>query len=92
MWILNLAATVAATAFGYFQSRSFVRSKLRFVDAVQTTKAPVIAGIGAGLIAAPITLFLPLVGVWTAILFGLSVGTGVAAGARDIRQRIGSGD
>ena len=89
--LIGLAATAAATGFGYFQSRYFVRTKLRFVDAVQTGKAPLIAGVGAALIAAPVVALLPLVGAGTAILFGLGVGAGVAAGARDIRQQIGSG-
>jgi hypothetical protein len=90
--LVSLAATAAATGFGYFQSRVFVRSKLRFVDAVQTMKAPIIAGVGAALVAAPVVAILPLVGAGTAVLFGLGVGTGVAAGARDIRRRVGSGE
>jgi len=90
--LIGIAATVAATAFGYFQSRYFVRTKLRFVDAVQTGKAPVIAGVGAAIVAAPVVALLPLVGAGTAILFGLGVGSGVAAGARDIRRRIGTGE
>jgi len=90
--IIGFGATVAATAVGYIQSRSFVRSKLRFVDAVQKAAAPVIAGVGAAVIAAPVVAILPVVGAGTAILFGLGVGTGVAAGARDIRRRLSSGD
>jgi len=90
--IITLAATAAATGLGYFQSRMFVRTKLRFVDAVQSAKAPVIAGVGAALVAAPVVALLPLVGAGTAILFGLGVGTGVAAGARDIRRRINGGE
>jgi hypothetical protein len=90
--LIGLAATAAATGVGFFQSRVFVRTKMRFVDAVQTTKAPLIAGVGAAIVAAPIVALLPLVGAGTAILFGLGVGTGVAAGARDIRRRISGGD
>lgn len=90
--IIGLGATVVATAVGYIQSRSFVRTKLRFVDAVQKASAPVIAGVGAAVVAAPVVAILPVVGAGTAILFGLGVGTGVAAGARDIRRRLSSGD
>lgn len=89
--LITMAAASAATGFGYFQSRYFVRTKLRFVDAVQTGKAPLIAGVGAVVVAAPIVALLPFVGAGTAILFGLGVGAGVAAGARDIRQRLGTG-
>src|SRR3954466_2808769 len=89
--LIGFAATTAATGFGYFQSRHFVKTKLRFVDAAQSSKAPVIAGAGAALVAVPVVALLPLVGVGTAILFGLGVGAGVAAGAREIRHRLGTG-
>jgi hypothetical protein len=88
--LISFGATAVATGFGYFQSRHFVRTKLRFVDAVQSGKAPLLAGVGAGLVVVPLTV-LPLIGWATAVLFGLGVGAGVAAGARDIRQRLGSG-
>lgn len=84
------AITTGAGIVGYVQSRMFVRSRLRFVDAVQSGKAPVLAGLGAAVVAAPLAV-LPFVGIGTAIVFGASVGAGVAAGARDIRRRIGSG-
>jgi len=90
--LITFAAATAATVVGYIQSRIFVRSKLRFVDAAQSPVAPVVAGIGAAIVAAPVVALLPLVGAGTAILFGLGVGTGVAAGARDIRRRISSGE
>jgi hypothetical protein len=44
----------------------------------------------AGLVAIPIVAILPMVGVGTAILFGVSVFAGVASGAREIRRRIGA--
>ena len=90
--LITFAAATAATVAGYVQSRIFVRNKLRFVDAVQSVAAPLIAGVGAAIVAAPVVALLPLVGAGTAILFGLGVGTGVAAGARDIRRRISSGE
>jgi hypothetical protein len=89
---LALAATIAATAFGYISARKFVRERLKFVDAAQTIKAPIIAGLGAWAVASLLT-FLPLIGPVTAILFGLSVAFGVRAGAKDIRteRRITAG-
>lgn len=89
--LISLAITVAATAFGYLFSRSFVTSKLRFVDAIHSFAAPVVAGLGAILVASPIVWLLPLVGEGTAILFGIGVAVGVSSGAREIRKRIGSG-
>jgi hypothetical protein len=94
MWdLLAFAASIAATAFGYITARTFVREKLRYVDAAQTRRAPVIAGVVAWAIAMPLVWVLPLVGPATALLFGVSVAIGVRSGAKDIKegQRISSG-
>ncbi len=90
--LIGFAITLVVVLLGFSQSRRFVHTRLRFVDAVQTAKAPIIAGVVAGVIALPIVSIVPLVGVGTAILFGLAVGAGVAAGARDIRKRLGAGE
>jgi hypothetical protein len=89
--IISMAIAIAVAAIGYLQAKSFVQSKLRFVDAVHHFAAPLLAGLAALLVAMPIVWLLPLVGTGTAILFGLGVGAGVSSGARDIRKRIGSG-
>lgn len=89
--LLGLIATVAVAAVGYLQSRAFVRRRLTYVDAVQNAGVPVLAGAAAWLVALPIVGLLPLVGGMTAILFGVGVGAGVAAGAKDIRRRLPSG-
>ena len=94
MWdLLAFAASIAATAFGYITARTFVREKLRYVDAAQTRRAPVIAGVVAWAIAMPLVWILPLVGPATALLFGVSVAIGVRSGAKDIKEghRISSG-
>jgi hypothetical protein len=88
---ISMAIAFAVAAFGYLQAKSFVQSKLRFVDAVHHFAAPILAAVAAILIASPVVWLLPLVGKGTAILFGLGVGAGVSSGARDIRKRIGSG-
>ena len=86
MWdLLAFAATIAATAFGYITARRFVRDRLKFVDAAQTWRAPVIAGLVAWAVATPLVWLLPLVGSGTALLFGASVAFGVRSGAKDIR-------
>lgn len=89
--IISMAIALAVAAFGYFQARSFVQSKMRFVDAVHHFAAPLLAAVAAMLIATPVVWLLPLIGKGTAILFGLGVGAGVSSGARDIRKRIGGG-
>lgn len=89
--LIGLVATVAIAVVGYFQTRAFVRRRLAYVDAVHNAAAPVLAGAGAWLVALPIVGLLPLVGGMTALLFGVGVGAGVAAGVKDIRRRLPSG-
>jgi flagellar biosynthesis protein FliR len=89
--VLGLAIAVAASMLGYWQARQFTQNKLRFVDAVHKAAAPLLAGLGAGLVATPIVWILPFVGTGTAVLFGLGVALGVSAGAKEIRKRIGAG-
>ena len=89
--LLGLASAGAASVWGYFTSRSFVRKRLRFVNGIHRAAAPWGAGVLAAIVAAPVVMLLPIVGAGTAILFGTGVGVGVAAGARDLRKRIGSG-
>ena len=85
--MLTLAAAIAALAFGYIQTRGFVRRRLAYVDAVQGVAAPILAGAAAFVVALPVVGLLPLVGGGTALLFGAGVGAGVSAGARDTRRR-----
>lgn len=82
--LISIGISLAVTAFGYAVARRYTRDRLKFVDAVQTMKAPVIAGLVGWALLMPFTL-LPFVGLGTAIVFGLSVGLGVRAGANDIR-------
>jgi hypothetical protein len=89
--MIGLAIAVAASMVGYWQARQFTQNKLRFVDGVHKMGVPLLAGLGAALIATPIVWILPLVGTGTALLFGLGVALGVSAGAKEIRKRIGTG-
>ena len=86
--LIAIAISLGVSLFGYATARRYVHDRLKYVDGVQTMKAPVIAGLIAWALFMPLT-FLPLVnilvGAGTAIVFGLSVGLGVRAGAKDIR-------
>lgn len=81
-----LLISLAAIIIGYGGARRFVRDRLRYVDGAQKGTAPIIAGIVAFLIALPVVWLLPFVGIVTAIAFAVSVATGVAVGARDIKS------
>ena len=87
--LIGFAATIALTVVGYYQARQYVERRLQYVDAVHGLRAPLLAGLAACLVAAPVVALVPIVGAGTAVLFGVGVGAGVAAGARNIRRRIG---
>jgi hypothetical protein len=81
----HLLITLAAGIAGFILARSFVRRRLRFVDAVHSPVAPLIAGFMAALIAWPAVL-LPMVTLSTALVFGIGTGLGTASGARALRD------
>lgn len=81
--IIVLAAAGAATVIGYLKTRRFVRERLRFVDSAHWRGAPIVAGVAAALLAAPVVWLLPYIGAGSALVFGLGVAGGVRAGARD---------
>jgi CHASE2 domain-containing sensor protein len=83
--MLELLIILTAGAIGFILARNFVRRRLRFVDAVHSPFAPLVAGISAALIAWPAVL-LPLVTLTTAIVFGIGTGLGTASGARALRH------
>ncbi len=89
--LLALAASVAVAMIGYTQARAFVRERLRYVDLAQSSFAPVIAGLGAAMVASPIVALLPFIGGGTALGFGISVGMGVLNGQRDVRRALPPG-
>ncbi|HEX9705484.1 MAG TPA: hypothetical protein VGA20_09575 [Gemmatimonadales bacterium] len=83
MLLLSLLIAGAAAGAGFYWTRTFVRRRLRFVDAIQKPAAPIVAGVAAAaLIAGPAAL-LPVIGAGTVALFGAGVAAGVASGRRD---------
>lgn len=83
--IAFIIATVSAI-FGFSVAKRFVRDRLRYVDGAHKPVTPVLAGIGAYLLALLITGILPVVGIGTAIAFAISVAAGVAAGSREVKS------
>ncbi len=84
--LLGLAVSIGAVIGAHHTTRGFVRARLRYVDAVLTTRAPWIAAAAAAVLAIPLCALLPVpfVGIGTGVLIAAGVGTGVRAGARDI--------
>ena len=83
--IAFIIASVAAV-IGYSAAKKFVRDRLRYVEGAHKATTPVIAGIGAYLIAWVAVGLLPIVGIGTAIAFALSVAFGAAAGSREVKS------
>ena len=81
--LIGTAAALGAGIAGYVTSKDFTKRKLRFVDAVHTRPAPLIAGLGVALLAAPLVAVLPIVGAGTAILLGAGVGLGVRSAQKE---------
>jgi len=77
--------TLAAGLAGYLVARRLVSRRLRFVDAVQSRFAPLVAALTATIMVWPLTL-LPLVTITTAMIFGVGTGLGTASGARLVRR------
>jgi hypothetical protein len=86
--LLGLIAAGGAAAVGYTRSRDFVTRRLRFVDAVRSPAAPLVAGTAAAAVAMPLVWVLPIIGGGTALLFGVSVGFGTRAGVRRLRTML----
>ncbi len=49
--VIGFALFAASLVFGYTTARRFVRARLRYVDSVRSLRAPILAGIGAAVVA-----------------------------------------
>jgi hypothetical protein len=82
---LMLAITLAAGIGGFLLARGFVRRRLRFVDAIRSPLAPLIAGVAAALAAWPVAI-LPVITAGTAVVFGIGTGLGTASGVKALKR------
>lgn len=83
--LLSLALTVGAGVTGFIWARRFVRGRLRFVDAVYSPFAPILAGGLAAMLFWPAAA-LPLITATAPAVFGIGVGMGTSTGVRDLRR------
>ena len=84
--LLGLVVAAGAAIGGFTQTRSFVKRRLRYVEAIQKASAPVLAGAAVTIAAAPIVAILPIVTGAAAIALGVGVGAGTHVAVRDIRE------
>jgi hypothetical protein len=90
-FLISTGLLAVGAIMGYGTARRFVRDRLRYVEGAHKPSVPLIVGVVAFLLAVPIVnviSILPLVhlGGAAAIALGASVGLGVRAGTRDIRD------
>ena len=81
--LIGLALSAGAGIAGFVTSKDFTQKKLRFVDAAHKPGAPIIAGVAAAVLAAPVVAILPIVGAGTAIILGAGVALGVKSAQRN---------
>lgn len=84
--MIELALAAGAAYGGYRWTKNFFIRKLRFVPKARSKAAPIVAGAGATLLAAPVVAALPLLTIATAAAFGAGVAGGVMAGGRTTRR------
>jgi hypothetical protein len=80
--MIELLVAAGAAGFGFLRSRAFVAERLRYVDAVRSPAAPVVAAVTATAVAVPIVWAIPFIGAVTAVAFGAAIGAGTHAGVR----------
>ncbi|HSE52980.1 MAG TPA: hypothetical protein VLB00_12385 [Gemmatimonadales bacterium] len=87
--ILALTVTVGSGILAFGFARGFVRRRLRFVDAIRSPVAPVLAAVGAAILVMPLTM-LPLIGAVvtgvTAAVVGLGAGLGTRSGVKALQR------
>ena len=83
--MFELLVVIGAGIGGYIIARDFVRTRLRFVDAIHHPLAPFIAGIGVALAAWPLAL-LPVITTGTTAILGLGAGLGTRKGQKLLKS------
>lgn len=84
--LIPIGLAAGAGFFGHVKSRKFVRRRLRYTSWIEKPYLPIISGVAAAVIAAPVMGILPIVGYGTALVFGAGIGTGVSMGAKDAKE------
>ena len=82
---INMMLLAAAGLVGFIIAKTFVRRRLRFVDAVYSPLAPMTVGLLAAAVAWPLAI-LPVITATTAVIFGIGAGMGTASGVRALKR------
>ena len=80
--MIGLLVGIAALGGGFVGARNLVRTRLRYVDAIDRPVAPLVAGVAATALALPFAA-LPVITVGTAVALGVGVAGGFVSGRRE---------
>lgn len=83
MELILLGIAGAVGFYGHMKLRSFVRRRLRYTSWIEKRGL----GLVAGALTAIAVSWLPLLGMGAGLLVGAGVATGIAMGAKDVRER-----
>ena len=84
-FVINMMIIMAIAGAGYVLAKTFVRRRLRFVDAVYAPLAPLAVGVLAAGLAWPFAI-LPIITATMAVIFGIGAGMGTASGVRALKR------
>ncbi len=83
--MLGLFLVTAIAIGGFSLARQFVKSRLRFVDAVRAPMFPFVAGLLAAVAVWPLAI-LPVLTAPMAAIFGIGTGLGTASGVKALKR------
>lgn len=82
---INMIIIAGVALTGFVIAKTFVRRRLRFVDAIYSPLAPLTVGVLAAAVTWPLAI-LPLITTTTAVIFGIGAGMGTASGVRALKR------
>lgn len=84
-FVINMMIVAAVAMVGFVIAKTFVRRRLRFVDAIYSPLAPLTVGVLMAALAWPLAI-LPVITGTTAVIFGIGAGVGTASGVRALKR------
>ncbi len=82
---INMMIIAAVAMVGFVIAKTFVRRRLRFVDAIYSPLAPLTVGVLMAAVAWPLAI-LPIITGTTTVIFGIGAGLGTASGVRALKR------
>ncbi len=82
---ISLIAIAAIGIVSFTLARNYVKRRLRFVDAIYSPLAPVVAAVIGGLLTWPLAI-LPFITTGMAAIFGIGSGLGTASAVKALKR------